>query len=62
MTNGVATDDDNEIQAEYAPNSGFVDKLRLKFTNLNQKTYKSTRRFASLESLVDVGKSLLEHF
>lgn len=57
MTNGVATDDDNEIQAEYAPNSGFVDKLRLKFANLNQKTYKSTRRFASLESLVDVGKS-----
>lgn len=60
MTNGVATDDDNEIQAEYAPNSGFVDKLRLKFAKLNSKqktTYKSPRRFASLESLVDVGKS-----
>lgn len=60
MTNGVATDEDNEIQAEYAPNSGFVDKLRLKFAKLNlnqKKTYKSPRRFASLESLVDVGKS-----
>lgn len=58
MTNGNGTDDDDDMQEEYAPNSGFVDKLRLKFAKLNQqKTFKSTRRFASLESLVDVGKS-----
>ncbi|XP_071154153.1 triadin-like isoform X1 [Mytilus edulis] len=60
MTNGI-TGDDNDMNEEYAPNSGFVDKLRLKFSKLREKSeknnFKSSRRFASLESLVDVGKS-----
>lgn len=59
ITNGI-TGDDNDMNEEYAPNSGFVDKLRLKFSKLREKSekgFKSSRRFASLESLVDVGKS-----
>ncbi|XP_063424716.1 uncharacterized protein LOC134708254 isoform X1 [Mytilus trossulus] len=60
MTNGI-TGDDNDTNEAYAPNSGFVDKLRLKFAKLREKSeksnFKSSRRFASLESLVDVGKS-----
>lgn len=59
ISNGVQ-EEDNDSQEEYAPNSGFVDKLRQKFAKLNQssgKSYKGPRRFASLESLIEVGKS-----
>lgn len=59
LSNGVQ-EDDSEKQEEYAPNSGFVDKLRQKFAKLNksqEKSLKQPRRFASLESLIEVGKS-----
>lgn len=50
---------DDEIEQEYHVNSGFVNKLRSKFAQLENKSHKVTlsRKSASVEDLLSVGKS-----
>ncbi|XP_052788901.1 uncharacterized protein LOC128223665 [Mya arenaria] len=51
--------DDEEPQQEYHVNSGFVNKLRSKFSQLESKSTKIglSRRSASVENLLHVGES-----
>ena len=61
-TSSLQDDSDLESGAEYGVNSGFVNKLRQKFTTLNQKEAIANklphRRFASVENLLQSGEKL----
>ncbi|XP_062584235.1 mucin-2-like [Saccostrea cucullata] len=60
--NSLQDESDLESGAEYGVNSGFVNKLRQKFTSLNQREASvnrfPARRFASVENLLETSEKI----